>query len=238
MSVGSQSGKLNKGQAVLMKFSWGIFSCLLLLFLSLMSCQEQKEHTAPAILEKDSVALMTSYGVNTLISDSGVIKYRIVTEEWEVNENRNPPRWIFNKGLFLEQFDEKFHVQSYIQCDTAYYYTQQKIWELHSRVRILTKDGLKFQSEQLFWDENNHELYSYVFSRLITPERTLQGTYFRSDEKMTKYYVSNTKGSFEKGDFDNNADMTDSTKVATDSIQKARRPQTQPRRQTVSALNR
>ena len=81
----------------------------------LAGCQEQVEHTAAAIHAKDSVAMMTSYGVNTLISDSGVIKYRIVTERWEVNTNRNPSRWIFNKGLLLEQFDEKFHINSYIQ---------------------------------------------------------------------------------------------------------------------------
>ncbi|MEE0337247.1 MAG: LPS export ABC transporter periplasmic protein LptC, partial [Prevotella sp.] len=80
-----------------------------------VSCQEQKEHTASAIHDRDSVAMMTSFGVNTLISDSGVMKYRIITERWEVNEKRNPSRWIFDKGLFLEQFDEKFHVQSYIQ---------------------------------------------------------------------------------------------------------------------------
>lgn len=43
----------------------------------LAGCQEQVEHTAAAIHAKDSVAMMTSYGVNTLISDSGVIKYRI-----------------------------------------------------------------------------------------------------------------------------------------------------------------
>ena len=48
----------------------------------LASCQEQKEHTAPAIHDRDSVSMMTSYGVNTLISDSGVIKYRIVAERW------------------------------------------------------------------------------------------------------------------------------------------------------------
>ena len=86
------------------------------------SCNKQKEHTAPAIHDRDSVSMMTSYGVNTLISDSGIIKYRIVTERWEVNQTRQPSRWIFEKGLFFEQFDEKFHVQAYIQCDTAYYY--------------------------------------------------------------------------------------------------------------------
>lgn len=204
----------------------------LLMFL-FVSCQEQKEHTAPAINEKDSVAIMTSYGVNTLISDSGVIKYRIVAERWEVNEKVNPSRWIMDKGVFMTQFDEKFHVQSYIQSDTAYYYDKQKIWELRGRVRIKTKDGLKFFSEQLFWDESSHEFYSNVFSKLITPERTLQGAYFRSNEQMTRYYVSNTKGSFEKGDIDGsdkdggeNQEMKADT---TKSMEIAPRPQAQPR---------
>ncbi len=184
-----------------------------------ISCQEAVEHTAPAIHDRDSVATMTSHGVNTLISDSGIIKYRIVTERWEVNQNRNPSRWIFDKGLFLEQFDEKFHVQAYIQCDTAYYFDKQRLWELRSRVRILTKDGLRFASQQLFWDEAKHELYSYVFSRLITPERTLQGTYFRSDEQMAHYTVSNSRGSFERSDFDGNStSQSDSAQAAQDSI--------------------
>lgn len=197
---------------------WRLFGLLCLLCV-MASCQEAVEHTAPAIRDRDSVAVMTSYGVNTFISDSGVIKYRIVTERWEVNQNRNPSRWIFDKGLFLEQFDEKFHVQGYIQCDTAYYYDKQRLWELRSRVRILTKDGLRFMSQQLYWDELKHELYSYVFSRLITPERTLQGTYFRSDERMTHYIVTNSRGSFERSDFGGGSDnQSDSAKVVQDSI--------------------
>ena len=193
----------------------------------LASCEEQKEHTAPAIHDRDSVSMMTSYGVNTLISDSGVIKYRIVAERWEVNTVRNPSRWIFEKGLFFEQFDEKFHVQSYIQCDTAYYSDQKRLWELRSRVSILTKDGLRFTSQQLFWDETNHELYSHVHSKLVTPERTLEGSYFRSDERMTKYYVSNSRGSFEKGDI---AGTGDTISSAPDTVKAAVRPQVRPSR--------
>lgn len=173
--------------------------------------------------------MMTSFGVNTLISDSGVLKYRIVTERWEVNDKRNPSRWIFDKGLFLEQFDEKFHVQSYIQCDTAYYFDQKKLWELRSRVRVLTKDGLKFSSERLYWDEDKHELYSDVYSRLVTPERTLEGSYFRSDERMTKYFVSNSKGSFERSDFSSDRDTITS---APDTVKAKVRPQTMPQRKS------
>lgn len=191
--------------------------------IALLACTEEHEHTAPAIRDKDSVPSMVSYGVNTLISDSGVIKYRIVTERWEMNDKRNPPRWIFDKGVFLTQFDQTLHIQSYIQCDTAYYFDKNRIWELRGRVRILTKQGLRFSSEELYWDEQKHEIWSHKFSHLKTPERELQGNYFKSNENMTKYIVTNTKGSFEKADIgldkpnprDSmvNARKADSTKV-------------------------
>jgi LPS export ABC transporter protein LptC len=196
------------------------------------SCHEQKEHTAPAIYDRDSVAVMTSYGVNMLISDSGLIKYKVVSERWEVNENRYPPRWTFDRGIFLEQFDEQFHVQSYIQCDTAYYFTNNKIWELRGRVHIRTKDGLRFSSEELFWNQNMHELYSNKYSHLITPERELQGRYFRSDERMTKYFVSNTKGSFEKSDFSGEGDTLRS---APDTVKQNIRHQTPPQRRSTKS---
>lgn len=202
----------------------------MLLFME--ACQEQVEHTAPAILAKDSVAMMTSYGVNTLVSDSGVMKYRIVTERWEVNTAKNPSRWTFEKGILLEQFDETFHINSYIQSDTAYYFDQLKVWKLYGRVRILTKDGLRFTSEQLTWDQNKHELSSDVFSKLVTPERTLQGSHFWSDEKMTRYFVSNSKGSFEKGDVAGNQNDTLSSQP--DSVKRNMRPQATPRSATNS----
>ena len=209
----------------LAQFFFLFISCLLA-----ASCQEAVEHTAGAIRDRDSVAVMTSLGVNTLISDSGIIKYRIVTERWEVNQNKKPSRWTFDKGLFLEQFDEKFHVQSYIQCDTAYCYDQKRMWELRSRVRILTKDGLRFSSERLYWDEGKHELYSNTFSRLVTPERTLQGSYFRSDEHMTHYLVTNSRGSFESTDFGGGSNAGSTPGEMPDSMQMQQRSRALPSR--------
>lgn len=207
--------------------------CLLLLLI-FFSCHEEKEHTAPAIYPRDSVSIMTSYGVNTLVSDSGMIKYRIVAESWEVNQAKNPSRWIFNNGLFLEQFDEKFHVEGYIQCDTAYYFDQQKIWELRGRVRVRTLDGLRFSSEELYWNQSAHELYSYKFSRLVTPDREMQGTYFKSDEHLRHYTISNSKGSFVK-DKKGESNEKDSILSAPDTVKaKMRQPASpyarQPRR--------
>lgn len=167
-----------------------------------ISCTEPHEHTARAVNPEDSASIMVSYGVNTLISDSGVIKYRIVTERWEVNTVRQPSRWEFMKGVFFEQFDEQFHVQGYIQADTAWYYDQQRLWKLRGRVNMRNVNGLVFNSEELYWDGIHHEFYSTVYSRVVTPERTMEGSYFRSDEKMDHYLITNSKGSFIAADLD------------------------------------
>lgn len=204
-----------------------LFFVLLLVLVLLGSCEEQKEHTAPAIRERDSVSMMTSYGVNTLISDSGVIKYKIVTERWDVNIVKQPPRWTFEKGIFMEQFDEKFHVEGYINADTAWYYEQQKLWELRGRVHIRNVNGLVFDSEELFWDGVRHEFYSHQFSKVVTPERTMQGTYFRSDEHMTRYEVSNSVGSFQSEDIDGSNQQTDQQPQA-DSTQQVPMPPQRP----------
>lgn len=176
-----------------------ILSALALMMVAL-ACSEKVEHTAPAIRDRDSVPMMVSYGVNTIISDSGVQKYRIVAERWEVNTALSRQMWRFAKGLFLSEFDDKLNIILSIQADTAYYYNKERLWELRGRVRVDNVEGLKFNSQQLFWDQNSHELYSNVWSKLVTPERTLEGDRFRSDEKMNKYNVWNTNGSFVKGD--------------------------------------
>ena len=196
------------------------------------SCSEAQEHIAAAVNPEDSASVMTTYGVNTLITDSGVIKYRIVTERWDYNEVRNPKVWTFDKGIFLEQFDEKFHVEAYIQADTAYNYYEQKIWELRGRVRIRTKAGLLFTSEELFWDQTRHEMYSNKFSRIVTPEREMQGTYFLSDDNfqdLSHYTISNSKGSFVKGKDGLGTNEGDTILSAPDSVKSMKRQPTGPK---------
>ena len=146
-----------------------LISHFLFLFLLAVACTEAQEHTAAAVNPEDSVSVMTTFGVNTLISDSGVIKYRIVTERWDVNTVRQPSRWEFMKGVFFEQFDEQFHVQAYIQADTAWYFDKQRLWKLRGRVSIRNVKGLIYTSEELYWYGIQHEFYSTVFSRVVTP---------------------------------------------------------------------
>lgn len=166
----------------------------------MVACEEEHEHTAPAVNPRDSVPAMVTYGVNTLISDSGVIKYRLVAERWEVNEVRNPSRWIFDKGVLITQFDQKMHIQGYIQCDSAVYYDKLRLWQLHGRVRILNPQGLSFQSDEIYWDEMNHKLWSHSYSHMKMPDKEVDGNWFESNEQMTQYEIKQIHGKFDKNE--------------------------------------
>lgn len=167
------------------------WAAVMLIFI--VSCSSEKTKTAPPINEKDSIAFMQSRGIATLISDSGVIRYKIIAEEWNIYNNTNPPKWTFMKGILLEKFDQTYHTDWFVQADTAYCHNQ-KLWELRGRVVIRNQQGTLFRTEELFWDMTEHEIYSTLFMQVSTPDRELEGYNFRSNEQMTRYIIYNSKG--------------------------------------------
>ncbi len=155
----------------------------------LLSCNSDKPPMAPAVHMRDSIPVMTTYGVSKLISDSGVIRYKVVTEEWNVYDRTSPTKQTFMKGLLLEKFNQNFHIEMYVTADTAYWY-DQNLWELRGRVCVWNNEGTIFNSELLYWDMTRHEFYSNQFSHLITPDREVEGHSFHSNEQMTVYEVN------------------------------------------------
>lgn len=177
--------------------------CLSLLLLS-FGCAGEEEHLAEAVSETDSLPFMHATGVNTLISDSGVMRYHLVVEEWDIYNGLEgePSTWKFMKGLLMERFDEKFHTDLFVQADTAYLH-RQNLWELRGRVVVRNVNGDVFRTEELFWDLNTHEMWNHVYMHITTPERELEGTEFRSNEQMTQYSVINSVGTFPVSDTEN-----------------------------------
>ena len=149
-----------------------------------------------AITERDSLPVMDTKGVMTLISDSGVTRYRINTEEWLVFDRKNPPYWAFEKGVYLEKFDSVFNVEASVKADTAYYEEKQKLWKLMSNVDMQELKGERFETGLLYWDQNKHTIYSDQFIRIEQPDRIITGHGFDSNEQMTIYTIRKPEGIF------------------------------------------
>lgn len=187
---------------------------MLLLF---SACSGRNKEMGEAITERDSLPVMDTKGVMTLISDSGVTRYRINTEEWLVFDRKNPSFWAFEKGIFLEKFDSVFNVDASIKSDTAYYYDKQKLWKLMGNVDIQNMKGERFETELLYWDQNKHKVYSDRFIRIEQPDRIITGHGFDSNEQMTSYKIRKPEGIFYVDD-DATTVTTPADSLQTDSI--------------------
>lgn len=164
---------------------------VVLIFLT--SCQE-KQFNAPAIECRDSLAVMSTYGVSTLISDSGRISYKIDAEEWFIFDKRQPPYWAFEKGVYLEKYDHDLNIEATIKCDTAYYYSEQKLWKLIGNVDIRNPKDERFFTDLMYWDQDKELIYSDAYIKIEQEDQVTEGIGFSSNQSMTVWEIKNTKG--------------------------------------------
>lgn len=160
------------------------------------ACSGQDKQFAEAITERDSLPVLETRGVSTLISDSGVVRYRITAPLWQVFDRKNPSHWAFEEGVYLETFDESFQTQASIQADTAYYFDGQRLWELDGNVEIKNLKGEQFNTQQMFWNQNTQRVYSDKFIRIRQTDRIITGHGFESNQQMTVYRIFRPEGVF------------------------------------------
>ena len=137
---------------------------------------------------------MSTYGVSTIISDSGRISYKVEAEEWNMFEKRNPPYWAFEKGIYLEKYDDSLRVETTLRSDTAYYYDKLGLWQLFGNVRITTAKGEKIFTHKLFWSSDSGRIYSDSYIKIEQRDQVTEGIGFSSNQNMTVWEILNTTG--------------------------------------------
>ena len=189
---------------------------IVMLFL-LPSCSDKKHPTTDAITNRDSVAVMVTRDVSTYISDSGIVRYKIITDKWEVFDKLDPSMWSFEEGIYLEKFDNELNIEAIIQADTAYYYDKQELWELRGNVHIENEQDEEFDTQLLFWNQQTKRVYSDLYIRIRQQKRIITGVGFTSNQDFTNYTIKQTQGIFPIKEESRTAN--DSTVIATDTIQ-------------------
>ncbi|MBR6018419.1 MAG: LPS export ABC transporter periplasmic protein LptC [Paludibacteraceae bacterium] len=166
-----------------------------LLMLVVGSCSKKDPHpSAAAITDRAAMPLLEEHNVVTLISDSGVTRYRITAQQWLVYDKSTPPCWDFPYGIQLEQFDEKLQVGASLRADRAHYDQEAQLWRLWGHVRATNIEGDKFYTEELFWDRINERVYSDSAIAIRQKETLIRGIGFDANQTMTQYTIRQTNG--------------------------------------------
>lgn len=160
-----------------------------------LSCSDKNEQV-DFVMDRENTPSLKATEVATLVSDSGITRYRINAAEWLIYDWAEVSYWDFPKGIRLEKFDENLNVVAEIQSDYAIYYDKKKLWDLRDNVKAMNLDGERFECDQLFWDENTEKVYSDSKIKILQKDKTIEGKGFESNQTLTKYVIKNTIGIF------------------------------------------
>ncbi len=173
-----------------------LIATLLMAAVILPSCREDKKIDVASRLRPERMPTMSTVNVSTLISDSGITQYKIVSPLWLVYDNADTPYWNFPKGLYLRKYDPLFHVIATVAADSARYFKNQRIWRLDGNVELTKAPKDIFLTQQLFWDERRKQIYSDSFIHIETATHILEGHGFVSNDQLTGYRIIRPTGIF------------------------------------------
>ena len=140
--------------------------------------------------------MLTADTVTTLISDSGVVRYRISAPSWQIFDQAEPTYWEFTDGIYLEKFNPELQVTASLRADYARYWDHDERWELIGNVRALNEEGETFLTQQLNWDQKTERVYSDSAITINRQASVIQGIGFESNQTMTRYTILNPTGYF------------------------------------------
>lgn len=155
----------------------------------LFSCKDKDENLVAITYDPDSVATIVSTDVSTLISDSGITRYKMVTDIWMIYDQAKEPYWYFPQGLYFEQFTPDFEVDMTVVADTAWNYTAKDLWKLKKNVHVENSKGEQFDSEELFLDRKNGKVFSDQYIIVKSGDTEMKGYGFESNMGMTAWRI-------------------------------------------------
>lgn len=160
------------------------------------SCGERDAETALIDSGRNHMPVLKTDSVSTLISDSGITRYRIEAPEWLYFDKTEPPYQEFPEGIYLEQFDEELNVEASLKADYAHYDESTQIWKLRGNVHALNRKGEQFDTPELNWDQQTHRVYSDSSIHITRETSIIEGVGFDSNEEMSKYTILHPTGVF------------------------------------------
>ena len=173
-----------------------IASAITVLAILFGACHKQEIRIEKEALPREQIAALITDSMTTLISDSGITRYRIEAPRWYIYDKTDPPYQEFPEGIYLEQFDEDLNVQASLKADYAHYNENEQIWRLHGNVHALNRKGEQFDTPELKWDQRTHRIYSDSSIHITREKSIIEGVGFDSNEDMSKYTILNPTGVF------------------------------------------
>jgi LPS export ABC transporter protein LptC len=137
---------------------------------------------------------ITAEGFEMLISDSAVIRSKLLTPLLIKHSDEKDPYIEFPKGMKIEKYDAQMKVVSSITAQYAKNFTKDDRWEAKNNVIAVNFKGDTLKTEYLVWDMKKEKIYSDQFVKIIQNDQIYTGIGFESNQDFSSYHIKNLKG--------------------------------------------
>jgi LPS export ABC transporter protein LptC len=184
------------------KFMAKVGSMLILLtFVFLInSCAPNNPEDIKALSGREDLPNLYFKELDIIATDSGRLKYRLITPEVLQFDSKEEPTIDFINGLHYYIYGANEEIESQIKCNFAIYFQRTEIWELRNDVEIVNVAGNVVNTELLFWDTKTKRIYSDEFVKITTNNDVLTGYGFETDEQISVYSIKEVSGDFKVED--------------------------------------
>lgn len=183
----------------------------------LFSCQASAPQTEEPTESQNAENMMTEYSENLSIvmSENGLKSYHFETPLMEGYTLARDPYREFRKGIKITMFEEDSTSSdaATLTANYAIFYENRKLWEAKGDVVVIQTNGRRLYTQQLFWNQSTHRIYSNVDSRIVDGDEMTDCEGFESDEEMTQWKYRKLKGVTYFTMSEDGGTKSDSTKV-------------------------
>ena len=210
--------RYSRGRGTSRSYPFAFLFIIFTLFLTLGACSKKKVEVKNLAVNPDSLYTARMVALNTLISDSGLIRYRMTAPELLIYERSERNEWVFPRGLVLRPYDLKSGSQVFIKADSAIRRPLKEEWELIGHVHVQGPAGQRLKAQR----RADQRLYSDDTTYFVTNGKELRGSHFNAKDDLSWYEIYDNKGSFDYDENKSSAQPVSATS-RTDSLKQAPR---------------
>jgi LPS export ABC transporter protein LptC len=165
-----------------------------------MGCENSMEKIK-TITKSPTYPSLSRVNTEIFYSDSSHIKVRVWAAKVEEFRQIKEPYAYFPEGILVYFYDTAMNIQSEISAKEATYNENKNLWTARNDVIVKNNKGEQLNTEELFWDQVTHRIYSEKFSRIQTADGVNIGENgFEANQNFTWWKIKNYRGTVDMKD--------------------------------------
>ena len=121
-----------------------------------------------AFYSLEDLPILEATNFETLVTDSGVVRYSLKAPKLLQFENEGQDYVEFPEGMELVQFDADKKIISSLVADYARQYIKEQKWEAKNNVVATNEKGDTLKTDHLIWEEKDKKVYTEEAVEIIS----------------------------------------------------------------------